>query len=92
MEFFFGEDYFTVYCFIFLDIHRTIRLYWIMRKPIIGIATIVDSGFFHIIRGMDMTMPMTGIMRITRRIVRFFIMLSLLFCGSLIISYDSTIK
>ena len=84
--FFFDENYFSVNCFIFLDIHRTSRLYWIMRKPIMGIATIVDSGFFHIMRGMDMAMPMTGIMRITRRIVRFLAMLSLIFCESLIIS------
>lgn len=63
-----------------------------MRKLIIGIATIVDPGFFHIMRGIDMAIPMTGIMRITRRIVRFFEILSLIFCDSLIISYDSTLN
>jgi hypothetical protein len=50
-----------------------------MRKRIIGIATITAPGVFQKIRGMAITIPKTGIIRMASRITRFCRRLSLKF-------------
>lgn len=77
---------------IFLDIHMTKSVYWTIRTIMIGMATLAAPGVLHSIRGMAITIPTTGSMRMANRVQRFFLMTSAKLEGALIFYYALSYK
>jgi hypothetical protein len=72
---------------IFLDIHMTRSVYWTIRRRMIGMATLAAPGVLHSIRGMAMTIPTTGSIRMAKIAQRFLLMTSVKLEEALIFYY-----
>ena len=73
---------------ILLDIQKTRREYWMMSTVMTPRTIIMCLGSLQMIRGIAMTIPMTGSKRTARNMLRFFLNESLKMESSLI--FDNT--